>query len=210
MCLAGRPGHAQAGPSQRERLRLLTGGAAGIFLLCCSEWELSNMKRSMPAIASRAASPRGRESELVLRPMRSEDVPQVAAIAARSFTEPWPEESFRAELGSAISHAIVLEDGGEIAGFMVFWLVADECEIANVTVKESHRRRGLGRRLLNYALQQARQNRCTAAYLEVRRSSLAAQRLYASLGFAVRGVRPGYYVRDGEDAVVMWKNLKSE
>lgn len=168
------------------------------------------MKLSTPAIASGAASQRGREAEPVLRPMRNEDLPQVAAIAARSFTEPWPEESFRAELGSALSHAIVLECAGEIAGFMVFWLVADECEIANVTVKEGHRRRGLGRRLLNYALQQARQNRCTAAYLEVRRSNLAAQRLYTSLGFAVRGVRPGYYVRDGEDAVVMWKNLKSE
>lgn len=168
------------------------------------------MKRSMPVLASGAVSPCGPAGEFVLRPMRNEDLPEVAAIAARSFAEPWPEESFRAELGSAISHAIVLECANEIAGFMIYWLVADECEIANVTVKEGHRRRGLGRRLLNYALQQARQNRCTAAYLEVRRSNLAAQRLYTSLGFAVRGVRPGYYVRDGEDAVVMWKNLKSE
>ncbi|MDZ7269252.1 MAG: ribosomal protein S18-alanine N-acetyltransferase [candidate division KSB1 bacterium] len=168
------------------------------------------MKLRTLARASGAALPHSREGEIVLRAMCSEDVPQVAAIAAHSFTEPWPEASFRAELGSAVSHAIVLECAGEIAGFIVFWLVADECEIANVTIKEGLRRRGFGRLLLDYALQQARQHQCTAAYLEVRRSNLAAQRLYASLGFVVQGVRPGYYVRDGEDAVVMRKNLQRE
>jgi len=168
------------------------------------------MKLSTPTVESATALQRDRTAELVLRPMRNEDLPEVAAIAARSFTEPWPEESFRTELGSAISHAIVLECAGEIAGFMVFWLVADECEIANVTVKDGYRRRGLARLMLDHALKQARQHHCTTAYLEVRRSNMAAQQLYASMGFAVCRVRPGYYGRDGEDALVMWKNLESE
>jgi len=38
--------------------------------------------------------------------------------------------------------------------------------------------------------------------LEVRRSNAAAIRLYKSLSFKDRGIRPRYY-RNGEDAVIM-------
>jgi ribosomal-protein-alanine N-acetyltransferase len=43
--------------------------------------------------------------------------------------------------------------------------------------------------------------------LEVRRSNLAAQKLYESMGFAVTGIRKGYYSDDGEDAFLMALDL---
>ncbi|MCZ6621917.1 MAG: ribosomal-protein-alanine N-acetyltransferase RimI, partial [Deltaproteobacteria bacterium] len=36
-----------------------------------------------------------------------------------------------------------------------------------------------------------------------RRSNESAQSLYRSLGFVIRGVRRGYYLDNGEDALVM-------
>jgi len=40
--------------------------------------------------------------------------------------------------------------------------------------------------------------------LEVRKSNVGAQRMYERFGFRPVGVRRGYYVETGEDAIVMW------
>jgi ribosomal-protein-alanine N-acetyltransferase len=43
--------------------------------------------------------------------------------------------------------------------------------------------------------------------LEVRRGNAPAIALYRSLGYREVGVRPRYYAEDGEDALVMDKDL---
>jgi ABC-2 type transport system ATP-binding protein len=43
------------------------------------------------------------------------------------------------------------------------------------------------------------------ATLEVRRSNLAALRLYEDLGFEVAGVRKRYYTNPEEDALILWR-----
>ena len=48
----------------------------------------------------------------------------------------------------------------------------------------------------------------TLLTLEVRRSNVAALELYRQFDFRAVGVRPNYYVDEGEDAIVMIKELK--
>jgi len=48
------------------------------------------------------------------------------------------------------------------------------------------------------------------ATLEVRRSSIHAQRLYGRFGFLVTGVRPKYYSDTKEDALIMWADLREQ
>jgi ribosomal-protein-alanine N-acetyltransferase len=43
------------------------------------------------------------------------------------------------------------------------------------------------------------------ATLEVRRSNLPAVRLYEKLGFRVTSVRPDYYTKPVEDALILWR-----
>jgi ribosomal-protein-alanine N-acetyltransferase len=43
--------------------------------------------------------------------------------------------------------------------------------------------------------------------LEVRRSNIAAQRLYEKYGFEVLGARKAYYSDNREDALIMTKKL---
>lgn len=167
-----------------------------------------NIRSNMitPATPSFSANQLSR-AEVIVRPMRQEDLSQVAAIAAHSYAEPWPQESFRVELTSKVSQPVVAERAGEIVGFIVAWIVTDEVEIANLTVKEAFRQRGLGRMLLMHVLALAQAKQCATAYLEVRRSNLAARRLYESMGFRDHGLRSRYYGRTGEDAIVMQKKL---
>ncbi|NUO80001.1 ribosomal protein S18-alanine N-acetyltransferase [candidate division KSB1 bacterium] len=143
-----------------------------------------------------------------LRAMQLEDLPQIVAIEAQSHLEPWTQHAFRAEMEtSLVAQPFVALRQDEIVGYIVPWFVADELQIANITVKESFRQLGVGRLLLAHALELAQQRHCRVAYLEVRDSNAAARALYASMGFVVEGVRPKYYGRAQEDAILMKKDL---
>jgi [ribosomal protein S18]-alanine N-acetyltransferase len=93
--------------------------------------------------------------------------------------------------------------GAPAIGFLVSWLVADELHILSVAVEVSAQRRGIGRALMNAALDFGRSERVRLVLLEVRRSNRAAIKLYRSLSFSAMGVRPQYYADTGEDAVEM-------
>jgi ribosomal-protein-alanine N-acetyltransferase len=69
------------------------------------------------------------------------------------------------------------------------------------------RRRGYGRRIMDEVIAVGRARKCMLATLEVRRSNLAAIRLYEALGFRTVGMRPNYYNDNHEDAAVMIMDL---
>lgn len=92
-------------------------------------------------------------------------------------------------------------------GFLVSWHVADELHVLSVAVLDAVRRRGIGRALMEAALDYARSNAVRLVLLEVRRTNRAALRLYRSLSFSAMGVRPKYYADTGEDAVEMALSL---
>ncbi len=151
--------------------------------------------------------------------MVASDIEYVVVIEERSFNHPWSREQFQTELiRSNISRCYVAEfvndederidpDGQQIAGFVTAWLVADEIHIANVAVHPDMRGGGVARLLLEHALDEAHSQGARWCQLEVRVGNGAARALYGKLGFRKMGVRRGYY-SDGEDAVVMGKELE--
>ena len=157
------------------------------------------------AHASRAVPPR----ELVIRGARRDDVDHIAAIERRAFSDPWSAGSFRALFGNPLVHFAVAEDAmsGLVLGYVVSWYVVDEAEIANLAVADDVRRAGVGARLLDHALDIAKQRRSRVVFLEVRESNAGARALYASRGFEVAGRRVRYYRKPVEDALVLRREL---
>lgn len=95
---------------------------------------------------------------------------------------------------------LAAEIDGCVAGFLVSReTIPGEREILNVAVDPAHRRRGLGKGLIEAEL--ARSNR--AWFLEVRESNAPAIALYQSMGFEPAGRRPNYYNSPPEAAIVM-------
>lgn len=92
-------------------------------------------------------------------------------------------------------------------GFLVSWHVADELHVLSVAVVDAARRRGIGRALMEAALDYSRSNAVRLVLLEVRRTNRPAIRMYRSLSFSAMGVRPNYYADTGEDAVEMALSL---
>ena len=80
--------------------------------------------------------------------------------------------------------------------------LAPEWELENIVVAPAARRTGLGKRLLNALLSQARETNSAAVFLEVRESNTAARSLYEKTGFQLTGRRKAYYTNPQEDAVL--------
>jgi ribosomal-protein-alanine N-acetyltransferase len=139
------------------------------------------------------------------------DIDEIIAIETDSFPTPWSANIFRSEIASPISRLLVArvshERGERVAGYLVYWHVADELHLHNIAVRRDMRRRGIASRLLGEAMRRSCLKEARWVTLEVRRSNNSAQRFYEKFGFSVRGVRPGYYTDTREDALIMWADL---
>ncbi len=145
---------------------------------------------------------------LRFRRVRPEDLDRVVAIEKDGFRHPWSRELLERELSHAWSTVLLaVADGAggreEVLGFIVFWIVHDEVHVLNVATALEARRRGVGRALMDEAVEAGRRSGARMATLEVRRSNAPAIALYRELGYRQVGVRPNYYAEEGEDAIVM-------
>lgn len=118
---------------------------------------------------------------------------------------PWSAASFLQMIEKEDSAYFVAEEDGRLLGGCGLLLIAGEGNITNVVVAPEARRRGVATGLLTYLLAEGGRAGLTAYTLEVRVSNVAAIRLYEKLGFASEGIRPGFYEKPTEDAMIMWK-----
>lgn len=137
----------------------------------------------------------------VIRPMRSEDLPEVMRIENLAFPQPWSEDFFR-DAGQSESW-VICSDDGILRGYIMYYTVLDEGEIINFAIDPAFQRRGLGTRLLSQTIKIMQKRNVSRFFLEVRASNIAAQDLYRRFGFVKLGLRKGYYTNPAEDAIIM-------
>lgn len=140
---------------------------------------------------------------IAFRPMTEADIDAVLKVEYAAFSHPWTRGIFLDGLKSY--HCWLMFEGSQQVGHGVIQLILDEAHLLNITVKPESQGRGLGLRLLEQLMSQARQLGARECFLEVRASNQAAYRLYERYGFNEIGRRRGYYpATDGrEDALVM-------
>ena len=154
----------------------------------------------------------GGQFETILRPysvepMREQDLIDVVEIEETSGLNRWGYDAYRRELftnpNSIMMVARNLLHGPPVIGFFAGWIVEDELHVNNVASHRDYRRIGIGRSLMETAIDEARLRGGAQVVLEVRASNEAAQILYRELGFTFIGRRRDYYRLPTEDALVM-------
>lgn len=144
-----------------------------------------------------------------------EMLPDILALEEACFSSPWTRKMLEAELTSnQFAHFLVAKHHQEsktktepaIIGYHCFWIVFEELRLMNLAVRESMRKRGVGRALVTEAIRRGLAQAASRAVLEVRASNEPARALYTRIGFVQISSRPHYYTNPTEDAVLMEMN----
>ncbi|ROT32929.1 GNAT family N-acetyltransferase [Micromonospora sp. HM5-17] len=143
-------------------------------------------------------------AELIFRTARRADVPAIVAMllddeigAARESGPPVHEEidaaywaGFEAVDADPRNELVVAERDGELVGTMQLTFIpslsrrgAERLQIEAVRVRSDLRGRGIGRRMITWAVDQARERGCGLVQLTTDKRRADAHRFYASLGF---------------------------
>lgn len=145
---------------------------------------------------------------LEFRRMGVDDVDAVHQIEIEAYQFPWSQMVFLKCL-EADYDCWLLHKDGEIIGYGMIAVGADECHLLNICIASAHQNQGHGRTFLRFLIDQASILGAQAMFLEVRASNPKALRLYLAEGFRQVGLRKRYYpVHNGrEDAMVMTRAI---
>ena len=146
---------------------------------------------------------------LVIQQLTPSQIPAVVLLESEATDYPWSEGMYADGLRAGYWIGALAGDGG-IAGVAVVTSAAGEAHLLNMWVSVKQQGSGLGRRLLNGAIEHARKSAASKFFLEVREGNGRARNLYESVGFRHIGLRKDYYPGKlgREHAVCMALNLQ--
>ena len=140
-----------------------------------------------------------------IRELRDSDIETVSAIEQVSFSMPWSPQDFRDLLSRDYCFYLVAVADGQVVGCAGLTNICKEGNIDNVVVAPEYRGRGIATGLLEELLAQGEEQGIEAFTLEVRMSNAAAIHVYEKMGFVSEGIRPRFYEKPVEDALIMWR-----
>jgi len=142
-----------------------------------------------------------------IRPLCRQDAQALFAIEESLFSIPWSEKAFEELVSRDYCHYLVAEEDGRILGCVGMTLLCGEADVDKVMVDQTAQNKGICSALLDALFQWGEQLQVQAYTLEVRVGNEKAIHVYEKMGFVREGIRPGFYEKPKEDALIMWKRL---
>ena len=142
---------------------------------------------------------------LIIRPMEDADVIAASELESATFSMPWKAKDFLEMVNADYAYYYVAIVGNKLVGIAGLRDIAGEGEITNIAVDTNYRGLKIGKRLVRTLLDKCDELNIKDVTLEVRVSNDAAINLYESLGFVSEGIRPDFYEKPVEDAMIMWR-----
>ncbi len=135
-------------------------------------------------------------------PVNQQHLPEILRLEKTVFPQPWSNVHFRMLMdeNGPVQNLIYSVDG-EVAGYLFGSTYPDYYYLKNLAVGERFRRRKIASRLLDYTVNQVRENNINSIVLEVSAENENARCLYESNGFIAIGKEKDYYTK-GDDAIV--------
>lgn len=134
------------------------------------------------------------------------DVMTVCKIDRLCFSHPWPREEFIKEITqNRFATYFTCKLNRQIIGFIGLWIIFEDAHIATIAVAPPYMRKGIGRMMLEFAIDLAKKSNCHQLILEVRKSNEIAINFYQKMGFALVNTKKSFYTHPIEDA---WEMIK--
>lgn len=134
--------------------------------------------------------------------MTEGDIPSLHKLEKKCFSSPWSEGQLKEELNNPTARFFVIKKDGKILGYIGANNIANEVYITNIAVFPEYRNCGYGEKLLSHLCFVSTEENADFVTLEVRKSNLAAIRLYEKCGFEKMGERKNFYSDPIEDAYI--------
>ncbi|MBE6160108.1 MAG: GNAT family N-acetyltransferase [Lactobacillales bacterium] len=103
------------------------------------------------------------------------------------------------------SKIIGYEIDNKIIGFLVYDLIYERCEIEYIAVLNEYRNKKIASKLLEYAINDCKNNHIINISLEVNVNNISAINLYKKYNFKIEAIREKYFNND--DAYLMVKEV---
>lgn len=146
-----------------------------------------------------------------VRKAETADICAIADIEKEVFPDAWSENAVRETMrqNTSLVFAAREAEGTPVLGYVIFYYVLDEGEIARIACASKYRRKGIGSLLLRALEEESREKGIRLWHLDVRKSNEAARAFYCRHGFREDGIRKGFYENPKEDAVLMTRILET-
>lgn len=113
---------------------------------------------------------------------------------------------FNTKLETTIySKIIAYKIENKIVGFCIYDAIYERYEIEYIAVANSYRKQNIASILLEYIINEAKQNNILNISLEVSKENIPAINLYKKYDFKIEAIRKKYY--DNKDAYLMVKEV---
>ena len=138
-----------------------------------------------------------------------EDPTNLAELDKSCFKKAWREESFSKLMNYPWFRAWTWHTAAnsEALGFLIVEDQTDLFSILRIGVVPEHQRQGIGREMMDFLIQLARNEQVPKILLEVHEFNLAAQHLYFASGFCQIHLKKGYYRDPPGNALVLTKAI---
>ena len=143
--------------------------------------------------------------EIVIRALQNSDIEALAEIESETFSVPWSKKAFEELLEHSYCFYLVALADGQPVGCCGYTISCGEACIDKVVVAKKHRNQGIAGQMLKELIAAGEDALVEAFTLEVRVSNTTAIHLYEKFGFRSEGIRPHFYEKPVEDAMIMWR-----
>jgi [ribosomal protein S18]-alanine N-acetyltransferase len=148
-----------------------------------------------------------------VRPSIISDIPAIKSIETAARLAPWSEADYSDAQTDSSKSLLVIQDQEDILGFILAQYLPEThdygtIEILNIAVLQSHRGKGIGKRLIQGVIDDSSFKKGMIR-LEVRSSNTFARSFYEASGFLTDGIRKRYYTDPTDDAILMSRTFIS-
>ena len=155
-----------------------------------------------PIYLKKSQAERALEEKIKILPMSASDIDAITPNFETEFDKFWNINTLKNDFANPNSTYIIAKLDDEIVGFAGFLKICDEANIMNIVTKVEKRHLGIGSKLMQAFIDEAKKQNLTSITLEVNDKNFQAIKLYEKFGFKRIGLRKKYY-NNTDDAIIM-------
>lgn len=144
---------------------------------------------------------------ITVREISENEIKNVALLEEEVFSDAWSEKSILETFSQKNAFILGAWKEDVFAGYVIFYYVLDEGEIARIATAPSCRRTGVAGTVFEKLLMVCEEKGIERILLDVRQSNDAAVAFYRRCGFSEDGIRRNFYENPKEHAILMSRTI---